>query len=1246
MNRNREVESVSRRAYRNEFVGKTVESNLKSFIDENLLVSSYEYEYSSEEKLSVGTTTKSIQYATIEIAHEILLSSWDKLKRWLEEEKEAIILKNWLAGEVRRWLKVQAKDESKASDELLKGSRLNQIVEFRDKNAFEKLGGLIEQENEFIDASVEWREHLLREEKERRQRELDTLEAKRKAEEMARREAEQRVKQLRRGAVALGTSLLVAIGAGGIALVSRQQSVQREWLARNNAYTSSLNLANQYLENSQIPQFLNLMETVKPITGQKDLRGFEWYYLWKLANREEFLLKGHEGEVTSAEFSPDGRIVATGSIDGTIKLWDASTGEELATYKDIGFGRVYSLAFSPNGKMLAVGGAVRESVKLLNVKSGKVEKEYPLDVSRIPYRFRDNYIHSIHFTQDGRRIALVTKPWRGYPEFIYSSPRSWKGILIDVESGEIIDSFDAQVTDTSMEFSIDGNMLAIGSGAQINLLDVLNNQKLPDILNPGRTWSYSLAFSPNSEMLAMGSGEVFIQNLRTKEFPRKLGNHNNEKILDITFSPDSKLLASSGNDTSVKVWNANTRSELGVIKGHTGIVSSISFSRDNKKIITASADGTAKIWNIERFTDPKFIDGDSFIVSPSGKYMVVWDSGQSYTHSAIASNQSKQTVLVDAFIGKELISLISLNDAVFLRDEQILATLNERSGIKLLNLETGQNLTTNLKLNKEEQEKVNSMAVASDRGTLAVGGIGFVKLWNTSNWQQLAPISVDNGTVSYLEFSPDEQILAAVIDGDDEKVIQIWSTNKWVKKKTIPFKTETLPLIRSAPISFSPDGKTLAANDTNGVKLWDTDTWKAQILPDIGARIQAFSSDSSKLLTTNENEGYSTILWDIKKREASKLFELKGHKGLVLSAVFSPDGKTLVTGSNNGIVKFWSVETGQELLTLPESLDAVVSLGFLPDGQTLITGYGTDSKRSTRLWQSAQKEEVWAKELETLDPNRFKLGKELAQQGKIEEALVQFSAIKNPEASVNLEFEKIAKWLAVQAFLENGRSLVQEGKIEEAVAEFQAALELNPSLNLDPEVEAKRSVMLAHRPLIVEGEKHIKQGLNYRGDRERALAELTKGIDLIVPFVSQGYLPSPWLLEAYISRGVNYYLQGEYEKAITDWQAATKIEADDSRAYSNLGFVYYEWDKLDDAIAQWETAVKLDSKMDEGWAGLGIALYDKGKTKEAVAAYQKAMAIESRFTSLEWLRNERSWSKKSLRSAAKLLEVIPEPSTN
>lgn len=186
---------VSKRAYQNEFASESVAKLLNKFIDEKLLVTNSEY--LSPEELPVNNHLK--QSATVEIAHEILLSSWDELKRWLEEEKKAIILKSWLTVETRRWQKIRSQDESKANDELLKGSRLLQLVEFRNKDAFKNLDGLTLEENEFIDASIKWRDHLIKAEEERRNRELkllheavDEKENARKAEETARKQTQRK----------------------------------------------------------------------------------------------------------------------------------------------------------------------------------------------------------------------------------------------------------------------------------------------------------------------------------------------------------------------------------------------------------------------------------------------------------------------------------------------------------------------------------------------------------------------------------------------------------------------------------------------------------------------------------------------------------------------------------------------------------------------------------------------------------------------------------------------------------------------------------------------------------------------------------------------------------------------------------------------------------------------------------------------------------------------------------------------
>jgi len=148
---------VSRRANQNEFEGKDVEEKLlATFIKENLLVSNTEYQ--SNEGLDFRNTSGKKQFATVEIAHEILLSSWDELKRWLEEEKESIILKNYLADEANRWHRIkQQQNEVKARDELVKGARLEQLLVLRQAKAFDRLGGLSTLQNEFIDASLQWR---------------------------------------------------------------------------------------------------------------------------------------------------------------------------------------------------------------------------------------------------------------------------------------------------------------------------------------------------------------------------------------------------------------------------------------------------------------------------------------------------------------------------------------------------------------------------------------------------------------------------------------------------------------------------------------------------------------------------------------------------------------------------------------------------------------------------------------------------------------------------------------------------------------------------------------------------------------------------------------------------------------------------------------------------------------------------------------------------------------------------------
>ena len=240
--------TVSRRANRSEFVGESVNKTLQTFIDENLLVSSSED--LSSEKLQISKSERSKQSATVEIAHEILLSSWHKLRRWIEEEKEAIILKNWLAGETRRWQKIRARDDSQAREELLKGSRLEQVVEFREKDAVNKIGGLTEVEKEFINASVE--------EKARRKRE------KKKQEEE--KEARRRRDVKTAWGIAVGSFVAVIISAG-LLLSARYQQKQAELNLADSLARNSLTL---FAEHKELEAFVDAIKAGKILQKHKE----------------------------------------------------------------------------------------------------------------------------------------------------------------------------------------------------------------------------------------------------------------------------------------------------------------------------------------------------------------------------------------------------------------------------------------------------------------------------------------------------------------------------------------------------------------------------------------------------------------------------------------------------------------------------------------------------------------------------------------------------------------------------------------------------------------------------------------------------------------------------------------------------------------------------------------------------------------------------------------------------------------
>ena len=812
---------VSRIAYRYEFVGEPVESILKRFIDENLLVSSYEY--SSEEELLVGQRAKRIEHATIEIAHEILLSSWDKLKRWVEEEKEAIILKNWLAGETRRWLKVRAKDESKASDELLKGARLDQIVEFREKNAFEKLGGLVREENEYIDASVKFRY------KQRRNRILG---------------------------ISIFSALFIGLlGIGGIAswqsrmAESRQKAADAVLRMRIDP-EGSLLLATNAMDKYHTPQaesalrkalFESRIRAKIQISGQQH-DDQTWMVAFSSDSKYVVATNMRKGTVKVLNIHTDeldsrtslvegnaftnGDFVLTVSHDGNMRVWDVIKGEFIGDIRDDRLGEVTSAALSPDGKLVFINSGGNPG-RIWNVKTGEV-KNLNQTVGNVERAV---------FSPKNKFLVTVSRPDR-HPD--------WKARLWNVKTGSFIRDLPGQISNygsvgdvTIAQFSPDGNYIATTCGFGKPLGCYLFPAKydidgdgIPEVLG-----GYDL----NGDGIAEFDGTVRIWKrvADTFELSHELSIKN--RTYGLAFDSSSKLVATAGGDRVSRVWDANTGEQISNFALHTNWVWSAAFNSDSNLVVTTgSKDGTAKVWEARTGRELLVLPGhqrfaESAAFSPNDKFVLtidddgiakVWDlnigrpakpSEQAYLENVTRTEERTQiTNTLQASARQRLLqsSTEKWNAGVFSRDRKLLVTFNTReqsyTTAQVWRADTGE-----LILPLREYKDGVRYATFSDDNEFVVLADGFgntARVWEISTGREIDLIG-HTGRVGTAAFSHNNACVVTASDHGEDGTARVWQTTTGEMMTILWGHTRGVDKVAFDPsgksvITLSKDGKT------------------------------------------------------------------------------------------------------------------------------------------------------------------------------------------------------------------------------------------------------------------------------------------------------------------------------------------------------------------------------------------------------------------------------------------------------